>query len=237
MLKCAIIDDVPLAIDVVEAHLQRVEGAEIVAKCTNPIEALNVLSTQDVDLVFLDIQMPNLSGLELINTLDNPPQFILTTAYPQYALDGFELNAVDYLVKPIAFKRFLKAFTRAQELHKLKFNESKGNSQEDVKRKYIFVKSEYENVKIGIEDITYIEGLGEYIKIHTFQSNKPILTLMNFKGILDKLPHSNFIRIHRSYIISIDRIDLLQKAKVVIGEKRIPIGETYKKEVLSKLGL
>ncbi|WP_422091061.1 LytR/AlgR family response regulator transcription factor [Tenacibaculum ovolyticum] len=240
ILNCVIIDDVPLAIDVIESYLKKVEGVKIVAKCTNSIEALNILSNQNIDLVFLDIQMPNLSGLELINTLNtnHPPQFILTTAYPQYALDGFDLNVTDYLVKPIDFKRFFKSFTRAQELHKLKLQ--KGNSniiESHVPNKYIFVKHEYENVKINTEQITYIDGLGEYIKIHTSQFIKPVLTLMSFKGVLDKLSNPNFIRVHRSYIINIDKIDVLQKTKIIIDKKRIPIGETYKKSVMNKLGL
>lgn len=235
-MNCIIIDDVPLAIEVIESYLEKIDGIHIVAKCTNPLAAIEVLTNQKVDLVFLDIQMPNLTGLELIETLDTIPQFIITTAYPQYALDGFKLNATDYLVKPIPFNRFLTAVSRAKELHKLKSNNSAiVNTQPE--RKFIFVKVEYENIKINIDSITYIEGLGEYLKIHTSLDAKPILTLMNFKDILSKLSRANFIRTHRSFVVNTHHIASLQKSKIIIGDKRIPISETYKKNVLVSLGL
>lgn len=234
-MKCIIVDDNPLAIDVIETYLEKVDNIEIVAKCTNPIEALNLLNGQVIDLVFLDIQMPNLTGLELVKTLDHLPQFILTTAYPQYALEGFELNATDYLVKPIPLNRFLKAVSRAKELHQLKSRQ--GSEFTGQQKNFIFVKSEYDNVKIRIDSITYIEGLGGYLKIHTSETNKPVLTLMNFEDIQKKLSNSNFIRIHRSYIVNLEQIDTVQKTKIVIRDTPLPIGDTYKKEVLSKLGL
>ncbi len=234
-MKCIIVDDAPLAIDVIESYLEKIDNVELVAKYTNPIEALNFLTNNIIDLVFLDIQMPNLTGLELVKTLDNIPQFIFTTAYPQYALDGFELNATDYLVKPIPLNRFLKAISRAKELHSLKTQKSSNHSTHQAK--YIFVKSEYDNVKIHVDSIKYIEGLGGYLKIHYTESNKPILTLMNFEDIQEKLSNTNFIRVHRSFIINIEQIDTIQKSKIIIGEKRLPIGDTYKNEVFRKLGL
>ncbi len=241
-MKCVIIDDEPLAVDIIESYLLQIDNMEIVAKCTNPLEAITILNKHQVDLVFLDIEMPNLTGIDLVNIVENIPQFIFTTAYPQYALDGFNLNATDYLVKPIPFHRFLKAVSRAKSNHELESKNrvnvtSAGPLPTKIKNNFIFVKSEYENLKINIEDIKYIQGLKDYIKIYVKQSNKAILTLLNFKEILDKLPLDQFMRVHRSFIVNITQIKMLQKTKIVIDDVRIPIGETYKNEVLERLGV
>ncbi len=242
-MKCVIIDDEPLAIDVIESYIKQVGGLEIVVKCTNPLEAITVLNKHKVDLIFLDIEMPNLSGIDLVKALDNMPQFIFTTAYPQYALDGFNLNATDYLVKPIPFHRFLKAVTRAKEKYEL---ENKiGITQEvaaetintRIQDNFIFVKSEYENIKIDIDSIKYIQGLKDYIKIYTSKSDKAILTLSSFKDILSKLPSSNFIRVHRSFVVNIDFITALQKTKIIVDGIHIPIGDTYKEDVVKRFGV
>ncbi|APD08192.1 putative response regulatory protein [Flavobacteriaceae bacterium UJ101] len=237
-MQCVIIDDEPLAVDVLETYINQIEGLKIVAKCNNPLDAITLLNKHQVDLVFLDIEMPNLTGLDLIKTVDNIPQFIFTTAYPQYALEGFELNATDYLVKPIPFQRFLKAVYRAKEKYELEqsITTQSNTSSEKPNNDFIFVKSEYENIKVNLQDIEYIEGLKDYIKIHLKDQAKPLLTLSSFKAILEKLP-LNFIRTHRSYIVNIDCIRALQKSNVVINNIRIPIGETYKEEVLKRLGL
>ncbi len=246
MMKCLIIDDEPLAIEVIESYLNKVTGITIVDKCTNPLSAITILNKYEVDLVFLDIEMPNITGIDLVKSLENLPQFIFTTAYPEYALDGFELNATDYLVKPIPFHRFLKAISRAKERFDLNrldpihhSNSSPGSAKKNIEneRDFIFVKSEYENIKINIQDIKYIEGLKDYLKIYVSTTHKPILTLANFKEILNKLPASYFIRVHRSFIVNVNYIKLLQKTRIVIDTSRIPIGETYKKSVLNRLGL
>ncbi|MDO5969416.1 LytTR family DNA-binding domain-containing protein [Flavivirga aquimarina] len=241
-MKCVIIDDEPLAIDVIESYVKQVGGLEIVAKCTNPLDAITLLSKHKIDLVFLDIEMPNLTGIDLVKAIDNIPQFIFTTAYPQYALDGFNLNATDYLVKPIPFHRFLKAISRAKEKYELEQNKqtnvvSTGVVTTQTLDDFIFVKSEYENIKINIDTIKYIQGLKDYIKIYSTTTNKAILTLSSFKDIMDKLPASQFIRIHRSYIVNVGFIEALQKTNVVIDNIRIPIGETYKEEVMKRLGV
>ncbi|GHC46835.1 LytR/AlgR family response regulator transcription factor [Ulvibacter litoralis] len=244
-MKCLIIDDEPLAIEIVESYLTKVEGVTIVGKCTNPLAAITILNKHQVDLVFLDIEMPNITGIELVKSLDNLPQFIFTTAYPEYALEGFELNATDYLVKPIPFHRFLKAISRAKEKFESErispitseVKETSSLQESDIERDFIFVKSEYENIKINIQDIKFMEGLKDYIKIYTTTSTKPILTLLSFKEILDKLPEASFLRVHRSFIVNVKYIKSLQKTKIVIEDFRIPIGETYKKEVLERLGL
>ncbi|MFC5045618.1 LytR/AlgR family response regulator transcription factor [Aquimarina hainanensis] len=242
-MKCVIIDDEPLAIDVIESYLEQIGGVQIVAKCTNPLEAITILNKQQVDLVFLDIEMPNLTGIDLVKTIENIPAFIFTTAYPQYALDGFNLNAVDYLVKPIPFQRFLKAISRAKEkyeLHQKAISDTtivQSVQAEEGYTNFIFVKSEYENIKINVDDIQYMQGLKDYIKIYIKGTDKPILTLLSFKEILHKLPDHKFIRIHRSYIVNIDKIKALQKTKVLVDTIRIPIGETYKNNVLKQLGI
>lgn len=239
-MKCIIIDDEPLAVDVIESYLQKVGNMEIVAKCNNPLDAISLINKHQVDLVFLDIEMPNLTGIDLVKTIHNIPQFIFTTAYPQYALEGFNLNATDYLVKPIPFQRFLKAISKARDKYELEQKSinvsSAGPQSNHEKNDFIFVKSDYENIKLNVNDIKYIQGLKDYIKIYTKDSNKAILTLSNFKEIMDKLPN-NFLRIHRSFIVNISYIKALQKTKVVIDDNRIPIGETYKKEVLQRLGV
>lgn len=241
-MKCVIIDDEPLAVDVIESYLQQVGGMEIIAKITNPLDAITLLNKHKVDLVFLDIEMPNLTGIDLVKTLDNIPQFIFTTAYPQYALDGFNLNATDYLVKPIPFHRFLKAISRAKEKHELEQKSVANVSPAGILAtkpldNFIFVKSEYEKIKINIDTIKYIQGLKDYIRIYSTTSSKAILTLSSFKDIMDKLPTSQFIRIHRSYIVNIEYIDALQKTNVVIDKIRIPIGETFKDEVMNRFGV
>ena len=241
-MKCVIIDDEPLAIDVVESYVQQVGGIEIVAKCTNPLEAIILLNKHQVDLVFLDIEMPNLTGIDLVKTIDNMPQFIFTTAYPEYALDGFNLNATDYLVKPIPFHRFLKAISRAKEKYELENKvvvntpliDNSGITNVD---NFIFVKSEYENIKINIDTIVYIQGLKDYIKIYLSDTSKPVLTLSSFKDILEKLPASKFIRVHKSYIVNIQHIKAIQKAKILVQDIRIPVGETYKETVMKRLGV
>ncbi|MFD0989019.1 LytR/AlgR family response regulator transcription factor [Mariniflexile jejuense] len=242
-MKCVIIDDEPLAIDVIESYIKQIGGLEIVVKCTNPLEAITLLNKHKVDLIFLDIEMPNLTGIDLVKALDNMPQFIFTTAYPQYALDGFNLNATDYLVKPIPFHRFIKAVTRAKEKYEL---ETKSISipepileirQSTTQDNFIFVKSEYENIKINVDTIKYIQGLKDYIKIYTSETDKAILTLSSFKDILDKLPSVRFIRVHRSYVVNIDFIKALQKTKIIVDGIQIPIGDTYKDEVLKRFGV
>lgn len=233
-MKCIIVDDEPLAVDIIETYVQRVGNIEIVAKTNNSLEALSLLQQHDLDLVFLDIEMPNLTGLELVKSISNLPQFIFTTAYPQYALDGFELNATDYLVKPIPFPRFIKAITKARELYELKQRKDITN---EAQNDFIFVKSEYENVKIETKNIIYIEGLKDYIKIKTIDSSSSILTLMSFKAILEKLSSVKFFRIHRSYIVNIDYVSSHQKNKLIVNNERLPIGETYKAAILKRLGV
>lgn len=241
-MKCIIIDDEPLAIDVVESYCKALGGIEVVKTFTNALEALDFINNNSIQLVFSDIEMPNITGIDLVKSLEGKvPYFIFTTAYPQYALDGFDLNAVDYLVKPIPFPRFIKAVNRVKEMKKLSdmhttFNvSSAGNTVETTQEdSFIFVKSEYENLKLEVNSITYIQGLKDYLKIHTERA-KPILTLMNFKEIQAKLPEFTFIRVHRSFIVNVNKIASVQKNRILIDGQRIPIGESYKNLVYDRL--
>ncbi|WP_179352189.1 LytR/AlgR family response regulator transcription factor [Winogradskyella vidalii] len=242
-MKCIIIDDEPLAIDVVESYCQALGAVEVIRTFTNAIEAIEFINTNRIDLVFSDIEMPNISGIELIKSLEGKvPYFIFTTAYPQYALEGFDLNAVDYLVKPIPFPRFIKAVNRVKEMMKLNnggasFNVSSAGGQAPTHEDdFIFVKSEYENLKLDIHTIKHIQGLKDYLKIHS-ETAKPVLTLMSFKEIQSKLPETIFIRVHRSYIVNVNKITSIQKNRIIINDERIPIGESYRSMVYSRLNI
>jgi len=234
-MKCLIIDDEPLAVELLEDFVSKVPALTLAASCSNAIEASTILQTNKVDLIFTDIEMPDFSGIEFVKSLDVKPLFIFTTAYSHYAVEGFNLNAVDYLVKPIPFHRFLKAVNRAQELFLLKKEEIKPKKQIVNSTNFIFVKSDYENIKLNFEDIKYFEGLKDYIKIFS-TSHKPILTLSNFRKIEEKLPNNEFIRVHRSYIVSLKYINSIQRNRILIDGIRIPIGQNYKDEFLKRIG-
>ena len=242
-MNCIIIDDEPLAINIIKSYCEEIGGLQVVKTFTNPLQSVGLIQTDEVDLVFLDIEMPQITGIEFLKSIDKKPLFIFTTAYPEYAIDGFELNAVDYLVKPIPFPRFVTAINRAKELlslrkghHKAGHVSSASGSTTD-QNQFIFVKSDYGNVKIKLENITYIQGLKDYLKIHLEVEKKPILTLMNFKDFEAKLSSSNFMRVHRSFIVNIHKIHSVQKTKIVIHDIRIPIGDSYKVAFFSRLGL
>ncbi|WP_158977799.1 LytTR family DNA-binding domain-containing protein [Cellulophaga sp. L1A9] len=241
-MKCIIIDDEPLAIDIITDYCSKLDFIEVVGTFTNPLDAISVLNDKKVDLLFCDIQMPQISGIDFIASLDNKPLFIFTTAYSQYAVEGFELNAVDYLVKPIPYHRFIKAISRAKEQLSKKEKPMEGNvfsshGETNESKKFIFVKAEYESIKINLDDIEYVQGLKDYLKIHITNTNKTVLTLMNFKEILDKLPSNQFLRVHKSFVVNVNFIKTVQRNRIVINDTRIPIGESYKAEFFSVLGL
>ncbi len=243
MIKCIIIDDEPLAIGVLKSYCEDLGEVDVIGTFTNPFEATTLLSSEHIDLVFLDIEMPQINGIDLIKSIDKKPLFVFTTAYPQYAIDGFDLNAVDYLVKPIPFVRFIKAINRVKRLlssgdtSKLPENNLTPSSGAfGQTSQFLFVKSEYESVKINVQEIKYIQGLKDYLKIHT-QDKKPILTLMSFKEMLSKLPSDQFVRVHRSFVVNIGVIMSIQRSKIVIDDIRIPIGESFKEGFFQRLGL
>jgi DNA-binding LytR/AlgR family response regulator len=224
-MKCLIVDDEPLAQQVIEEFSGRVPFLEIAAKCNSAAEAIEILHNTSIDLIFLDIHMPRLSGLDFISSLQHPPQFILVTAYSEYALQGFNVNATDYLMKPVPFDRFLKAVTKAYELHGLRTRDQHDNGIPAVR--FMMVKSGYQTVKIMHDDILYIEGLKDYVKIYTI-GKKPVLSLLTMKGLAETLPADKFLRIHKSFIVATDRISTISRNRVMIGEKWIPVGENYR---------
>ena len=235
MLRCIAIDDEPLALELLEDNISKVPYLELVALCSNPMEAMQVLQRESVDLIFLDIQMPGLTGLQFIQSLAQKPMFILITAYEKYALDGYTLDVIDYLVKPVSLERFIKACNKAWELHQLKTKQTSTAIAKESAPEYLFVNVEYSLVKLVIANIMWVEGLKDYIKIH-LHGTKPIVTRMNMKTIEDQLPASKFLRIHKSYIVSVDYITAIRKNSVFIDDMELPVGENYRDAVVALTG-
>ncbi len=234
MLKCIAIDDEELALELLEDNISKVPFLQLVAKCQDAFEAIKVLEKQSVDLIFLDIQMPGLTGLQFIQSLAVKPMIVLITAYEKFALQGFNLDVLDYLVKPVSFDRFMKACNKAKELHDLKIAKPKegvNNTQG-----YFFVNVDYKLLKIVTADVVWIEGLKDYVKIHLKSSARPIVTRISMKGIEEELPQGEFIRIHKSYIVSVSHITAVMKNSVFIGELELPVGENYRDEIAALTG-
>lgn len=234
MINTIIVDDEPLALEILEAHIANVPELNLVAKCSNAIEANKALQENDVDLMFSDIQMPQLSGIEFLRSLSNPPMVIFTTAYPEYAVEGFNLEALDYLLKPISFERFFKAANKAIEKYKAE-NGGDINANSDSSEDYFFVKSDKKLVKTFYRDILYIEGLKDYVIIRTETGR--VITLQTMKSLEAKLPSDMFQRIHRSYILNLTKIQALEGNMVELMEKGqaklIPIGKNYRDDLVS----
>ncbi len=236
-MNTLIIDDEPLALDVLETYISKIPELNLVARCSNALEANELLRKHQIDLIFLDIQMPQMSGVDLIKALPNPPLFIFTTAYSNYALEGYELNAIDYLLKPISLDRFMKAVNKALEQFELRHRED-ASAEAAVHgmegADFFFVKADKKLVKIKYDEILYIEGLKDYVIIRLEVGR--VVTLQTMKSLEDKLPMSKFKRIHRSYIVSIDKIHAVDGTSVDVFEKgaikQLPIGKNYRDEIL-----
>lgn len=227
-MNTIIIDDEKPAVKVLTDFVQKVPFLQLKLATTDAFEGLQILNSTDIDLLFLDVEMPDINGLELLKSLKKKPNVIFTTAYEKYALRGYELDVLDYLVKPIRFERFLKAVNKANHLHQLsKENTNKENDD------YLLIKVEYKNVKIQLSDITYIEGLKDYVKIYT--KTTMFMTRMNLKAISSKLPDDQFIRVHRSYVVSQAKITSFQKGQVFLEKTAIPVGITYQDELQQRL--
>lgn len=231
MLRCLLVDDEPLALRLLTSYVERVPFLELVGTCRSALEAMTVLQRETVDVLFLDIQMPDLTGVEFVRSMQPQALVIFTTAYEQFALEGFNLNAVDYLVKPIAFERFVKAAQKAQD--RLTHQQPEPAAaptpapapNPTPPEDYIFVKADYHTQRLNLRDIRYLEGLKDYIKIYA--GAKPILTLNSLKAFEDRLPPQDFVRVHRSYIVALAHIDSIRKNRIYMGEAIIPIGESY----------
>ncbi|MBC5775374.1 response regulator transcription factor [Pontibacter sp. KCTC 32443] len=232
-IRCLIVDDEPLALDVLETYISRVDNLELVCRCNNAVEAYNCLQTEQVDVMFLDIQMPKLTGIDFLKSLANPPKVIFTTAYRDYAVEGYELNAVDYLLKPISFDRFLKAIAKVTP-QETKSPASINAFEPDYKEAFIYLKSDKKMVKVMLADILYIESLKDYIRVKT--ETKEIISYQKISFLEEKLPADKFLRIHRSFIIALDKVQAFSATAVDLGKNEIPIGRLYKNEVLQILG-
>jgi len=229
MIKCVAIDDEPLALELLQDNISKVPFLQLISACDNVKDAMKVMEEQPIDLVFLDIQMPGLTGLQFIESMTIRPMIILITAYKQYALEGYNLDVLDYLVKPVSLERFIKACNKANELFVLKSERKSGVAS--AQPKYIFVNADYKLIKITLADIIYIEGLKDYIKIHLKSAQHALVTRMPIKTIEEQLPAGQFIRIHKSYIVSVSFITAIRKSSVFIDSLELPLSDTYRDAV------
>ncbi len=233
-MQCLVVDDEPLAIKVMKQFIDQFEDLTIVATCQNAMEAFKFLGGHPIDLIFLDINMPTIDGLDFLKSLQNPPMVIITTAYREYAVEGFELDVLDYLVKPISFQRFLKAISKAKEVYTTK-NEAINteNNVLESQKAHIFLKVDKKMVKIYLNEILYVESLKDYVRVRTVYED--FITHQNLNGMAKLLPGEHFIRIHKSYTVAMDKVKAIDGNCVEIGGKLIPIGRSYRKAAKEKI--
>ncbi|WP_436514919.1 LytR/AlgR family response regulator transcription factor [Ekhidna sp. To15] len=235
-LKCLIVDDEPLAIEILQSYVERVDSLELVDTCSNAVQAFDVLKKEKVDLLFLDIQMPKLTGIEFLKALNPTPSVIFTTAYREYAVESYELNVVDYLLKPIAFDRFLMAINKVVENGNSSTSEmvnqvvESGNNSDP----FLFLKVDRKMVKVYLKEITYIESLKDYVRVNT-EDGKELVSLQKISYLEKKLPSDCFVRTHKSYIISLKKISAYTNSAIEVGGTEVPIGRSYKSEVVKVL--
>ena len=228
-INCIIVDDEPVALDILESHLSKIDDVSILARCTSATDAFNIISRENVQLIFLDINMPEISGISFAKSINKNIQIIFTTAYREYALEGFNLHAVDYLLKPISFERLLDAINNYRKNHA----EKETIIIPEKESEFIFIKIDRQMVKIDFNELLFIESYSDYLKIHLLTDTK--ITRETITAIEEKLPKSKFIRTHRSFIISIDKIESYTNEQLVIQQKSIPISRSFKEQVLEKL--
>ncbi|TLX76437.1 response regulator transcription factor [Labilibacter sediminis] len=228
-LKCIAIDDEPLALKQITAYIEKTPHLELIEAVSSAIDAYSILEDNDVDLLFCDINMPELNGMDFIKSLKHTPGVIFTTAYSEYAVEGFKVDAIDYILKPIGYDRFMEAVNKAKL--RIKKSESiKNNEEVDQKEGYLFIKSEYKILRIDLNNIKYIEGQREYVRIY-LTDQKPVMTLLSFKKLLEKLPSESFMRVHRSYIVNLNKITTIERMRILFDDDvRIPVSEQYKDE-------
>lgn len=232
--RCVIVDDEPLARELICGYVGKLENFEVIGECSDAMKALNVMREKQIDLIFMDIQMPQITGIEFLKTLKHPPKVIITTAYREYALEGFELDVVDYLLKPITFERFLKSVNKFYQMNQDDIQIQAGNSIEKIiDEPFIYVKENKKVIKVYLSEIKYIEGLSEYIQI--FTDKRKIITKTSMLLMEEKLPAESFLRIHKSYIISIGKIEAFTANTIEIQGKELPIGRSFKNAVISAL--
>lgn len=230
-IRCLIVDDEPLAVRLISSYIQQVPGLEISAACNNAIDAFRILGEQKIDLLFLDIKMPNMMGTEFLRTVSNPPKVIFITAYRDYAVDGYDLDIVDYLLKPVSFTRFMKAISKATRQISIDKNYSSVNTETDNnKEPFLYLKIDKEMRKVLLTEILFIESSKDYVKLH-LQNGKYLLVKQGLSSLEKLLSPHTFLRVHRSYIVPIDRISSFKPGYITIGDNKIPIGRLYKNEV------
>lgn len=223
-LKTIAIDDEPLALKLVSDYVSKTPFLELVGAFDNPLDAIDFLTREPVDLIFVDIQMPDLTGIEFTRSLEDAPKIIFTTAYEKYALEGYKLNAIDYLLKPFSYEEFLRAAQKARKQAEL---ESNSLPSIEANSQFLFLKSEYKIRRINFNDILYIEGMKDYIKVFTVGSEKPILSLNSIKSLENKLPEDKFMRVHRSFMVNLERIDTIERNRIIFGKVYIPVSDQY----------
>jgi DNA-binding LytR/AlgR family response regulator len=234
MYNCLIIDDEPIAIRVIKKHLQAFPDFNIIAECNNAPEAIPIISKEKIDLIFCDIQMPQITGVEFIRSLTQSPKVIFTTAYREYAVDAFDLHVVDYLLKPISFERFARAIHNFLETETQHQNlKSSGDLPEQKQRDFIFLKADKKHLKINLNDILYFESLGDYVIVYT--ENKKVVTKERIGSLPENLPQNQFIQIHRQYIVSISKIESVGPGFVEVNKKKIPVGRSFKEKLTELL--
>lgn len=224
MLNCIAVDDEKLILELLVDNIAQIPFLRLIKSCKNAMEAADILHNENIELIFLDIQMPGLNGLQFMQSLPNPPMVIFVTAYKEFAFDGFNLNAVDYLLKPVSFERFLKACNKANDLYKLTHPLKTG----ETSPAYFFVYVEYNLVKVNIHDIFYIEGMKDYVKIFISTSARPVITKMSMKAMEEKLAGYRFVRIHKSYIVSVDKVTAIKRDLVCVANTELPLSDSYK---------
>ena len=231
-IRCVVIDDEPLAISKLEKFIGKVPGLNLIRSFDNALDALIWLKENSTDLIFLDIQMETLTGIQLLESTDLKTKIIITSAYDQYAIKGYELNVTDYLLKPYSFERFLKAVEKVMEFYSVRHEQIRSSGD---KNKYLFIKTEYRYERIDIDDILYIEGMKDYLRIVC--TDKKIMTLQSFSAIEESLPSENFCRVHKSYMVALNKIKSVERGVVLIGDQRIPVSATYREIFNDKTGL
>ena len=228
--KCLIVDDEPIAQQILESYISQIDSLHIAGKCSNAFEALNVLHQEQIDILFLDIKMPSLSGLEMLKTLQNPPKVILTTAFSEFGVESYEFGIVDYLLKPISFERFLKAVNKIVIPKSANLEKEENEEKLSSDPTFIFFKADKKIHKYYFSEILFIEGSGNYVKIHT-KNDKPLMVLDKLIELYDKLPQKNFIRVHKSFIVNVSHIQKIEGNMLKIQDKSIPISATYKQKL------
>lgn len=232
--RCLIVDDEPLARELIRGYVEKLENFEIIAECSDAMKALNVLRSKTVDLIFMDIQMPQITGIEFLKTLKHAPKVIITTAYREYALDGFELDVVDYLLKPITFERFLKSVNKFYQMNQDDVQlVASQNGEKTTEETFIYVKENKKVIKIYLSEIKYIEGLSEYVQIYT--DKRKVIVKTSLTQMEEKLPGEQFLRIHKSFIVSVGKIEAFTANTIEVQGKELPIGRSYKNVVVSML--